>query len=168
MVSYIIAVACVYIINVVDINITKSLNLYFARIPIFVLGMVFAKYNTLFNRKKTILLLTFISMPLLFILPKDYQRIAYSLCSIGIISFLPYFFDYTPHIVNNVVSKIGECSFEFYIIHIYAFNHTLVKPFFVNDFPFLGGGCFVVLVIASYLFHKLITVIQEKMKCFLI
>jgi len=169
LVSYIIAVICVYIINVVDINITKSLNLYFARIPIFILGIVFAKYNTLFNRKRAILILTFISIPLLFILPKDYQRIAYSVFSIGIISVLPNFFDYTPHIVNRGVSKIGECSFEFYIIHIFAFNHALVKIFFVNDLPFLGGGVsLVVIVFVSFLFHKLITVIQEKMKCFLI
>ena len=166
--SYVIAIGGVCLVNFVDIGIVKSLALYFARIPIFILGIVFANNNNLFERKKTILALTIICVPLLFVLPKDYQRIVYGFLSLGIVCFLPYLIDFFPQKINGVISCLGKSSFEFYLIHLFAFYHGFVKHFVVKNLQ-MGGVCaFVVLAIVSFFIYKIISFIQGKLKCCLV
>lgn len=165
--AYVLAIGGVYLITFIDIGQAKSLALYFARIPIFVLGAVFARNNNLFERKTILLTLTIVCAPLLFLLPKDYQRIAYGIFSLGIISFLPYLIAYIPQKINEIVSCLGKSSFEFYIIHLFAFYHGLVKSVVIENVPIGGGLAFIVLAIISFEFHKIINYIQGKLKCFL-
>lgn len=131
-VSFIVVIIGIVVIDLFDIRILKQLVVYFARIPIFVLGSVFAKNVHLFSHKYTILLLFLMVLPLLYILPKSFQRLLYCFVALAAVTYLPYIFKILPLWINTYLKMIGKASLEFYLIHIYLFCNNVLGE--INDY----------------------------------
>ena len=122
--TYVIAIAGVLLIKFSHIGIFQQLVLYFARVPIFVMGVCMAYYG--FWRREMFLACFIVSIPLVYLLPKDLQRISYSLMAVAIVCYLPYILDKLPSIIKKALKVSGLWSLEFYLIHIYLLkNNTL-------------------------------------------
>ena len=111
----------VVVIRQLNIEFFGQLQLYFARIPIFVLGSVFAKNTQLF-KKTLIVFLLLICIPGLFILPKEFQRIIYIPVAISFVIYMPYLLRQLPDYVNIALGKLGNVSLEFYLLHVFIFS----------------------------------------------
>lgn len=103
-----------------------QLVVYFARFPIFVLGVIFAHHQKLLSYKKTLVLSCLVSIPLLIFLPKDYQRMMYFPLALFVAIILPQFFHLIPSVVLNLLSRVGKWSLEFYLIHVFLFGLGII------------------------------------------
>ena len=101
-------------------------EVYFARIPIFVFGSMFAKNQRLFDYKIELLILFLFSIPLFYVLPKALQRMSYVFLALTFITFVPYILANIPSWINKSLSYIGKSSLEFYLIHIFLFSQGLL------------------------------------------
>ena len=134
--TFIISLIVVTYIHLFNIGIFSQLVVYFARLPIFVLGVIFAHHQYLLVHKKTILILLFLSIPCLFYFPKDFQRMMYFPLAVAICTILPRFLDKMPTRFSNILSRFGKISLEFYLIHVFLLGIGIVsflnKEFDVN------------------------------------
>lgn len=125
--SYLFSIISILIIKISQIDILYQLVVYFARIPIFIIGILFA-HEQKWLEKRWLFLITFIlSIPLLFLLPKDFQRVFYSLFVLTIVLYLPIVIDKLPNYINRILYCLGLCSLEFYLIHIYLFSNNALE-----------------------------------------
>lgn len=159
-VALLVAFVGIFLVHQIGSSLLDPLVLYFARCPVFILGMLFAKNNNLFNYKKTIALITIAILPLLFVIPKDYQRIGYISLALTSVTFLPYCFEKIPQTINKLFTIIGIASLEFYMIHVFVFAKGFEKKLLEFD-PFGGGGTLVLLILISVIFQKVINIIQD-------
>ncbi len=125
-ISVILSLAGIYCIHFCNVAALGQLVLYFARFPVFVLGVVFAHHQNLLSYKKTLVLFCLFSVPLLFFLPKDYQRMMYFSLALFVSIILPQYFHRIPSIVLDLLSKIGKVSLEFYLIHVFLFEMGII------------------------------------------
>lgn len=130
--SFIVAIIGILIIDLFEIKILKQLVVYFARIPVFVFGSVFAKNIHFFNHKYPIVFYVFLTLPLLYVLPKSFQRLLYCFVTLGVVTYLPYMFKVLPLWINTYLKMIGKASLEFYLIHIYLFCNDILGE--INDY----------------------------------
>lgn len=122
LISISIGVLGIYLVQYLNVPSLNQLEVYFARVPIFIIGAIFAKNNNLFCYKRYIIALLIISIPLLFILPKSFQRLLYTPISIAFITFVPFILNKTPLFFNRLLNKVGKASLEFYLIHVFVFS----------------------------------------------
>ena len=155
------AIICVTIILLTRISLLYQLVVYTARIPILIIGMLMAIRGIW--PQKIILFFLVISLPLVCLLPKDYQRISYGLLAVPVVYYLSLLLDKTPKIIKKLLSFVGVCSLEFYLIHIYLFKNDIL--FNVNDYihsELLSSLLVLILVIVlSYVANRLIKTINE-------
>lgn len=127
--SVVICIILIWTIKLSNIGIISQLEVYFARVPIFIIGALFAKQQKLFGYQKTILLFFLLSIPLLYMLPKSLQRISYAPLAIAFVAFIPYLLEIIPSWFSKVLSIIGKASLEFYLIHIFLFYNGILEYF---------------------------------------
>ena len=125
--AFVIGILGILIIKMMHISILNQLVVYLARLPIFVIGVVFASHQFLFQKKTCILLLFVISIPLLYFLPKDFQRMVYCFTTLGIIILFPIILDKLPYVIKKELQRIGKSSLEFYLIHIFLFSYGILN-----------------------------------------
>lgn len=103
-----------------------QLVVYFARVPVFILGIVFAHNQNFLRYRKTIIGLCILSTPFLFFLPKDFQRLLYFPLAVTISVYLPLLLDRFPKKLLQVLNLLGKASLEFYLIHVFLLSIGLV------------------------------------------
>lgn len=125
---------------------THLYNVYIARFPCFVLGMllahltVYGLYKKLFCLKvgSVLLLLGTVSM---FFIPmefKDFRRILYIIPSVGILFTVPFILNLLhKKSVSTALSFIGKISLEFYLYHAFIMVHYLNKINGVTESQFM-------------------------------
>lgn len=122
--SYLLAVLGIAVVHMLDIKVVNQLALYFARIPIFILGSVFAMKQNLFDKKYLLFFLFLMSIPLLYCIPKIIQRLFYGFITLYLVTCIPYGLKLLPSKINTYLSFIGKLSLEFYLIHIYLLSNN--------------------------------------------
>lgn len=116
-------------IKFAHIGLISQLEVYFARIPIFLIGAIFAKNQKFLGYEKIIIILFLLSIPLLYMLPKSLQRMSYAPLAIAFVIYVPYVLRKSPAWFTKVLSIIGAASLEFYLIHIFLFYNGILGYF---------------------------------------
>ena len=156
-VALFIAFGGLLLLRIVNIERLNQFALYFARVPVFVIGAFFAYNQDLFNKKKIIILSFLLSIPLIMFLPKDFQRVSYGLATIGIITYLPLFLNILPQCVIRYLNVVGLSSLEFYLIHIFLFSYGMLS--YIDSYiPYWACTILVLIFISilSFCAHKMI------------
>lgn len=160
--AFVFAIICVALILFTRVSLLYQLVVYTARIPILIIGMLMVIRGIW--QQNIILLFLIISLPLVYLLPKDYQRISYGLLAVPVIYYLSLLLDITPQIFKNFLSFVGVCSLEFYLIHIYIFKNNILVN--VNNYihsEFITSLIVLVVVIAlSYVANRFIKIANER------
>ena len=146
-----VGISCIHFFRVGPFG---QLVVYFARFPIFVLGVVFAHHQKLLSYKKTLVLSCLFSIPLLIFLPKDYQRMMYFPLALFVSVILPQFFHLAPSVIIDILSRIGKMSLEFYLIHVFLFGLGIIdylsSKLCVNAYVSIFLS-FIIVLVCSYL-----------------
>lgn len=158
--SYVLSIAGVIIVKILNISCLYQLLVYFARIPIFIIGIYFAKYD--FWKNKTICVAFILSLPMVYLLPKDFQRISYSLFVIPGICFFPFLLERMT-VITKGLNVVGKWSLEFYIIHIYLFSRGAFEKFnlVVDSYYVTSLLLLFVTLVLSYISNILINRINK-------
>ena len=122
--SFIVASVCVTFILLTKNRQLYQLVVYSARIPILIIGMLMATRGIW--KQKFIILCLIVSIPLVYMLPKDFQRISYSFLAVPLVYYIPFVLDKSHSVVLHTLSFTGVCSLEFYLIHIYLFKNNVL------------------------------------------
>lgn len=122
--AFLVAVLCVMLILRTKNSQLYQLVVYSARIPILIIGMLMA--TTGIWKQKYVILCLIISIPLVYILPKDFQRISYSLLAVPLVYFIPFILDKLHPVFLRIFTFVGVCSLEFYLIHIYLLKNNVL------------------------------------------
>ena len=121
-VAFLIAYSCIVAIKLSHVGLFQQLIVYVARLPILVIGVLMA-INGVW--KQSVITICFIcSIPMVYLLPKDFQRISYSLLTVGLIYYIPLLLNITPNRIKKLISYLGTTSLEFYLIHIYLLKNN--------------------------------------------
>lgn len=122
--AFFLAFICIVVIKLSHIELLKQLVVYTARIPILIIGILWAMKGIW--KQSIVIICLIIALPLVYLLPKDFQRESYSLLTVPLVFYLPLLLEKTPDSIKRIMSYIGICSLEFYLIHIYLMkNNTL-------------------------------------------
>ena len=156
--SFIIAFGGIFIVKASDVNTLGQLIIYFARVPIFVLGCVLAYKSEWLEKRGLFRLILLFGIPLLYIIPKDIQRLCYSFTTIGIILILSYIQYFTPKKLSHLICVIGKSSLEFYLIHIFLLSHNMLDLInhYVNFTILTSIIGLIISCIMSIIAHKVI------------
>ena len=158
------AIGGLLLLRFINMEKLNQLALYFARVPIFVTGTIFAYNQELFMKKKLIILSFFLSIPLIMYLPKDFQRVSYGLATIGIVTYLPLFLNNLPHFIIRCLNEVGLSSLEFYLIHIFLFSYGILS--YIDQYvPYWVCTILVLIfisILSSYTHRMLILLINKK------
>lgn len=163
-ISIIIGFFGIFLVKICHVEVLNQLVVYFARFPVFVLGIVFSNKLSLFENNKSIIALFLISIILLVSLPKDYSRMVYMFVVIFVIRYIPILLDKMPNIVNQFLAKIGKASLEFYLIHVALFSTgilSLVLSASTQTIAVLVS--FFVVYVSSISFNKTFDLINKKL-----
>lgn len=147
--AMLIAIGGLFLLRLIHVDRLNQLALYFARVPIFVTGAVFAYKQDLFTNNKLMCLSLLLSIPLIMYLPKDFQRISYGLATIGIITYLPLILNYLPQYVIKYFNVVGKSSLEVYLIHIFLFSYGMLS--YIDRYIPYWACTILVLIIISIL-----------------
>lgn len=103
-----------------------NFNIIFARLPIFVLGIIFAYNKNLFSKKILLTILAVAACISFIFVPKGLQRVLYSFLTLGIIIWLPYILRIFPNVIKNFFNVIGKYTLEIYLLHVWLFVHNIL------------------------------------------
>lgn len=158
--SYVLSIAGIVIVKILNIDNFYQLVVYFARIPVCIIGIYFAKYD--FWKNETICLAFLLSLPMVYLLTKDYQRIAYSLFVIPVICFFPFLLEKMT-VITKGLNVIGKWSLEFYIIHLYLFSRGIFEKInnYTDSYYFTSLLLLFVTLVLSYISNILIDRINK-------
>lgn len=147
------------------VGILQQLTVYFARIPILIIGILWASKN-LWN-KTTVDLCLLISIPLIYFLPKDYQRVSYSLLTVGFIYYIPQILNKIPSTLKKIIAYVGVCSLEFYLIHIYLLKNNILGRFepYIHSQLLTSLIVLCIVIIMAVIANRLIGIITHRIKC---
>lgn len=126
LIAFAISLFGIFAVHFSHLGLLGQLEVYFARIPVFVFGAMFAKHQRLFDNRKQLLILFLLSLPLLYVLPKALQRMTYVFLALAFVTFVPYILAKIPSWINKSLAYIGKASLEFYLIHIFLFSQGLL------------------------------------------
>lgn len=159
--SFLLSVILVYLILQIHSNRLYQLVVYFARIPILLIGIMMATRG--FWKSPIVLVCLIIAIPLIYTLPKDYQRISYSLLTIPIVTYLPVLLNKIHVIIKKPFEFVGVCSLEFYLIHIYLLkNNSLgIVDGFVHSEIITSLVVLAVVILAAVLSNRIIGFLSE-------
>lgn len=167
-VSLILSVLGIILIHSIKIDLLNQMVVYLARITVFVLGIVFAYKQELLMRIKLNCIIFLLSIPLLFILPKDFQRIAYFPLAIVFSVYLPLLLDKLPQLLIKPLNSLGKVSLEFYLIHVFLFSIGIInliqKMLNINIYISVVLSFVVVLALSllcSFIVSKMTSIIKK-------
>lgn len=167
-VSLVLSVLGIILIHSIKIGLLNQMVVYLARIMVFVLGIVFAYKQELLMRIKLNCIIFLLSIPLLFILPKDFQRIAYFPLAIVFSVYLPLLLDKLPQLLIKPLNSLGKVSLEFYLIHVFLFSIGIIsliqEMLNVNIYISVGLSFVVVLALSllcSFIVSKMTSIIKK-------
>lgn len=157
-----ILITMLYIIT--DSNLDDMRMLFIARIPVFILGIVFGR---IVKKKLHISLLPYIfimlvAIAMLFLvknqnvitihLGSGILQILFLFITPGLCLLLSVVLDHLSSKVNNVLAFIGSMSLELYIIHLHIFE---AMPFYYGkNLPFYLVILILLIFLASYILSK--------------
>lgn len=162
--SLIIGLSGITIIKIENTGIYDQLVVYFARLPIFVLGCILGYKSKWLEKSRIFLGLFLIGIPILFILPKDYQRLCYCITTVGIILIISKISDILPKNVTNILKILGKASLEFYLIHIFILSNNILSIINKNISSQIITTfiCLILVSILAVLAHLFINTILKK------
>lgn len=167
-VSLILSISGIILIHIIKIDLLNQMVVYLARIPVFVLGIVFAYKQEFLMRIKLNFIIFFLSIPLLFTLPKDFQRIAYFPLAIVFSVYLPLLLEKIPQLLIILFNRLGKVSLEFYLIHVFLFSIGIInliqKMLNINIYISVGLSFMIVLtlsVLCSFVVTKMMSIIKK-------
>lgn len=156
--SYILAIALVGVFSRIQVPLFADPTLTITRIPIFTIGVICAAYSNILERKWPFFVLFIMVFPLLYLdIPKDLQRLLYGFIVIGIIKITLFVISKLPHILKAFLEILGNCSLEFYLIHIYLmWNLNLFRMGnYIDSQVLVSIIIFIITFVSSYTFKKL-------------
>lgn len=164
--AYIIGIGGIGMVDFFDIGVLGQLRVYFARIPIFVLGSVLAYKHQWFEQKTCLYMMFLFGVILAYTMPKDIQRLTYSLMTPAIILVLQKYINYLPRFINVIIQEIGRASLEFYLIHIFAFylGFVSITNLYLNSEVLTSLLILILISLVSILSHKSIDYLSKKVK----
>lgn len=140
-----------------------QLVVYSARIPILIIGMLMAIRGIW--KQKFVILCLIISIPLVYILPKDFQRISYSILAVPLCVYIPFILEKLHSAFLHLLSFIGVCSLEFYLIHIFLFKNNVLGH--VDDYLHLqiltSITVLFVVIVCSFIANRIIGFTNSKL-----
>lgn len=126
--SLIISLGGIIILDIGNNAAFKQLIVYFARLPIFVLGCIMGYKSKWLEKSWIFLILLLLGVPLLFIFPKEYQRLCYCITTVGFILIISKTSErLLPKNVANILKILGKASLEFYLIHIFMLSNNVLS-----------------------------------------
>ncbi len=162
-IAFIISLAGILGVHILDVDHFNQLVLYFARFPIFLLGTVFAHHQKLLTYNKSIMILFLVSIPCLIYFPKDFQRLMYFPLATAVCVVLPQFLDKMPPIFTKTCSFFGRMSLEFYLIHVFLFGMGFIGWLNAKlDIYVCILLAFIVATVCSYLSSLVISSITKR------
>lgn len=156
--SYFLAIVLVGVFSRMHVPLFADPTLTITRIPIFTIGVICAAYPNILERKWPFFVLFILVFPLLYIdIPKDLHRLLYGFIVIGIIRITLVISSKSPHILKAFLGILGNCSLEFYLIHIYLmWNLNLFRmDNYIDSQVLVSVIIFVITFVCSYTFKKL-------------
>ena len=165
--SYLLASLLIFIIQFFDIKIPLFANpiLTVARIPVFTLGVICAANPIVLTKKNYAILIMVLLLPLVFLgIPEYIMFFLNSLMVIGIIHILLFFCSMTSSYLRKFFDVLGECSLEFYMIHIYImWNLNLFRiDNYIHSHFLISILFFVISIAVSLLVHSILNLFFRR------
>ena len=150
----------------------SQLTVYASRVPIFIIGSLFADRKDMMNNGMILAVCLLIGICALIIIPMDYKcfrRLFYLPLILGLLPFLCRVSKAVPFSIKNGIEYIGDISLEFYLVHCLIMV-TFIVPLYelftsqtMTIVTILG-----ITAIISYLLRVLITPFTKYMSKLLI
>ncbi|MGO5523164.1 acyltransferase family protein [Phocaeicola plebeius] len=142
----------------------KQLIVYFARLPIFVIGCIMGYKSKWLEKSWIFLSLLLLGIPLLYIFPKEYQRLCYCITTVGFILIISKISYMLPRSTAKIFNILGKASLEFYLIHIFMLSNNVLSIInkIIPSQIIASFTCLILASILAILTHLFISTILKR------